>query len=78
MCLQVLLRYQVQQGIAVIPKSENPHHLLENMKVRSAPLIAPSWQHFILCLVAFICVLKGANICCVQLFNECAGNKVKT
>ncbi|KAG7245316.1 hypothetical protein INR49_030871 [Caranx melampygus] len=29
---QVLLRYHVQQGIAVIPKSERPHHILENTK----------------------------------------------
>ncbi|XP_041852817.1 aldose reductase-related protein 2 isoform X1 [Melanotaenia boesemani] len=30
---QVLLRYHVQQGIAVIPKSDKPHHILENTKV---------------------------------------------
>ncbi|XP_037538612.1 aldo-keto reductase family 1 member B1 [Nematolebias whitei] len=30
---QVLLRYHVQQGIAVIPKSERPHHILENTKI---------------------------------------------
>ncbi|XP_046889636.1 aldo-keto reductase family 1 member B1 [Hypomesus transpacificus] len=30
---QVLLRYQVQQGIAVIPKSIKPNHLLENTKI---------------------------------------------
>uniref|UniRef100_H3CTV0 alcohol dehydrogenase (NADP(+)) n=1 Tax=Tetraodon nigroviridis TaxID=99883 RepID=H3CTV0_TETNG len=30
---QVLLRYHVQQGVAVIPKSENPHRILENMKI---------------------------------------------
>uniref|UniRef100_A0A3Q0S8B8 alcohol dehydrogenase (NADP(+)) n=1 Tax=Amphilophus citrinellus TaxID=61819 RepID=A0A3Q0S8B8_AMPCI len=30
---QVLLRYHVQQGIAVIPKSEKPHHILENTKI---------------------------------------------
>ncbi|XP_074487816.1 aldo-keto reductase family 1 member B1 [Sebastes fasciatus] len=29
---QVLLRYHVQQGIAVIPKSDKPHHILENTK----------------------------------------------
>ncbi len=32
--LQVLLRYHVQQGIVVIPKSMKPHHILENTKVR--------------------------------------------
>ncbi|KAG9352645.1 hypothetical protein JZ751_021059 [Albula glossodonta] len=30
---QVLLRYHVQQGIAVIPKSVNPHHILENTRI---------------------------------------------
>ncbi|XP_075325450.1 aldose reductase-related protein 2 isoform X2 [Odontesthes bonariensis] len=30
---QVLLRYHVQQGIVVIPKSEKPHHILENTKI---------------------------------------------
>ncbi|XP_018594765.1 1,5-anhydro-D-fructose reductase isoform X2 [Scleropages formosus] len=30
---QVLLRYHVQQGIAVIPKSIKPNHLLENTKI---------------------------------------------
>ncbi|XP_036962508.1 aldo-keto reductase family 1 member B1 [Acanthopagrus latus] len=30
---QVLLRYHVQQGIAVIPKSDKPHHILENTKI---------------------------------------------
>uniref|UniRef100_A0A3Q2QG65 Zgc:56622 n=1 Tax=Fundulus heteroclitus TaxID=8078 RepID=A0A3Q2QG65_FUNHE len=30
---QVLLRYHVQQGIPVIPKSDKPHHILENAKV---------------------------------------------
>ncbi|XP_060892400.1 aldose reductase-related protein 2 [Labrus mixtus] len=30
---QVLLRYHVQQGISVIPKSDRPHHILENTKV---------------------------------------------
>lgn len=30
---QVLLRYHVQQGIAVIPKSMKPHHILENTKI---------------------------------------------
>ncbi|XP_075994359.1 aldo-keto reductase family 1 member B1 [Genypterus blacodes] len=30
---QVLLRYHVQQGVAVIPKSDKSHHLLENTKV---------------------------------------------
>uniref|UniRef100_A0A8D0D4T1 Zgc:56622 n=1 Tax=Sander lucioperca TaxID=283035 RepID=A0A8D0D4T1_SANLU len=30
---QVLLRYHVQQGIAVIPKSDKPHHILENTKM---------------------------------------------
>lgn len=30
---QVLLRYHVQQGVAVIPKSEKPHHILENTKI---------------------------------------------
>ncbi|KAJ8398664.1 hypothetical protein AAFF_G00421920 [Aldrovandia affinis] len=30
---QVLLRYQVQQGIAVIPKSVKPNHILENTKI---------------------------------------------
>ncbi|XP_054631405.1 uncharacterized protein zgc:56622 isoform X5 [Dunckerocampus dactyliophorus] len=29
---QVLLRYHVQQGIAVIPKSDKSHHILENTK----------------------------------------------
>lgn len=31
--LQVLLRYQIQQSIVVIPKSLKPHHILENTKV---------------------------------------------
>ncbi|XP_074533615.1 aldo-keto reductase family 1 member B1 isoform X3 [Halichoeres trimaculatus] len=30
---QVLLRYHVQQGICVIPKSDKPHHILENTKI---------------------------------------------
>ncbi|PWA22142.1 hypothetical protein CCH79_00020160 [Gambusia affinis] len=30
---QILLRFHVQQGIAVIPKSDKPHHILENTKV---------------------------------------------
>ncbi|XP_054631402.1 aldose reductase-related protein 2 isoform X2 [Dunckerocampus dactyliophorus] len=30
---QVLLRYHVQQGIAVIPKSDKSHHILENTKI---------------------------------------------
>lgn len=30
---QVLLRYHVQQNIAVIPKSMKPHHILENTKI---------------------------------------------
>uniref|UniRef100_A0A3P8Y8L4 alcohol dehydrogenase (NADP(+)) n=1 Tax=Esox lucius TaxID=8010 RepID=A0A3P8Y8L4_ESOLU len=30
---QVLLRYNVQQGIAVIPKSVKPNHILENTKI---------------------------------------------
>ncbi|KAJ7997759.1 hypothetical protein DPEC_G00215460 [Dallia pectoralis] len=30
---QVLLRYNVQQGIAVIPKSMKPNHILENTKI---------------------------------------------
>ncbi|XP_072241473.1 aldo-keto reductase family 1 member B1 [Leuresthes tenuis] len=30
---QVLLRYHVQQGIVVIPKSEKSHHILENTKI---------------------------------------------
>ncbi|KAF7658023.1 hypothetical protein LDENG_00018330 [Lucifuga dentata] len=30
---QVLLRYHVQQGVAVIPKSDRPHHILENTKI---------------------------------------------
>ncbi|XP_041123900.1 aldo-keto reductase family 1 member B1 isoform X2 [Polyodon spathula] len=30
---QILLRYHVQQGIAVIPKSERPNHILENTKI---------------------------------------------
>ncbi|XP_027861788.1 aldose reductase isoform X1 [Xiphophorus couchianus] len=30
---QVLLRFHVQQGIPVIPKSDKPHHILENTKV---------------------------------------------
>ncbi|XP_071403451.1 aldo-keto reductase family 1 member B1 isoform X1 [Centroberyx affinis] len=30
---QVLLRYHVQQGISVIPKSDRPHHILENTKI---------------------------------------------
>ncbi|KAM7002571.1 aldose reductase-related protein 2 [Tautogolabrus adspersus] len=30
---QVLLRYHVQQGVSVIPKSDRPHHILENTKV---------------------------------------------
>ncbi|KAM3870065.1 aldose reductase-related protein 2 [Diretmus argenteus] len=30
---QILLRYHVQQGISVIPKSDKPHHILENTKI---------------------------------------------
>uniref|UniRef100_A0A3B4TJJ2 Zgc:56622 n=1 Tax=Seriola dumerili TaxID=41447 RepID=A0A3B4TJJ2_SERDU len=30
---QVLLRYHIQQGISVIPKSDKPHHILENAKI---------------------------------------------
>nr|XP_019965221.1 PREDICTED: aldose reductase-like [Paralichthys olivaceus] len=30
---QVLLRYHVQQGVAVIPKSDKPHRILENTKI---------------------------------------------
>ncbi|XP_056908418.1 aldo-keto reductase family 1 member B1 isoform X2 [Takifugu flavidus] len=30
---QVLLRYHVQQGVAVIPKSGRSHHILENTKI---------------------------------------------
>ncbi|XP_059191613.1 aldo-keto reductase family 1 member B1 [Centropristis striata] len=30
---QVLLRYHVQQGISVIPKSDKPHRILENTKI---------------------------------------------
>ncbi|KAM9377727.1 aldo-keto reductase family 1 member B1 isoform 2-T2 [Pholidichthys leucotaenia] len=30
---QVLLRYHVQQGISVIPKSDKPHHILDNTKI---------------------------------------------
>ncbi|XP_058849650.1 aldo-keto reductase family 1 member B1 isoform X2 [Acipenser ruthenus] len=30
---QILLRYHVQQGIAVIPKSVRPNHILENTKI---------------------------------------------
>ncbi|XP_003967061.2 aldo-keto reductase family 1 member B1 isoform X1 [Takifugu rubripes] len=30
---QVLLRYHVQQGVAVIPKSSRSHHILENTKI---------------------------------------------
>ncbi|XP_054475421.1 aldo-keto reductase family 1 member B1 [Anoplopoma fimbria] len=30
---RVLLRYHVQQGIAVIPKSDKPHRILENTKI---------------------------------------------
>ncbi|XP_061833720.1 aldo-keto reductase family 1 member B1 [Nerophis lumbriciformis] len=30
---EVLLRYHVQQGIAVIPKSDKSHHILENTKI---------------------------------------------
>lgn len=30
---QVLLRYHVQQGIVVIPKSDKPHRILENSKI---------------------------------------------
>lgn len=30
---QVLLRFHVQQGIAVIPKSSKPNHILENTKI---------------------------------------------
>ncbi|CAL8357732.1 unnamed protein product [Lota lota] len=30
---QVLLRYHVQRGISVIPKSDRPHHILENTKI---------------------------------------------
>lgn len=30
---QVLLRYHIQQGIPVIPKSERAHHIMENTKI---------------------------------------------
>ncbi|KAM8892671.1 aldo-keto reductase family 1 member C1 isoform 1-T1 [Spinachia spinachia] len=30
---QILLRYHVQQGIAVIPKSDNPQHIMQNTKI---------------------------------------------
>lgn len=30
---QVLLRYHVQQGVSVIPKSDKPHHILQNTKI---------------------------------------------
>ncbi|CAB1455696.1 unnamed protein product [Pleuronectes platessa] len=30
---QVLLRYHIQQGVAVIPKSDKPHRILENTKI---------------------------------------------
>lgn len=30
---QVLLRYHVQQGVSVIPKSDKSHHILENTKI---------------------------------------------
>ncbi|XP_037307159.2 aldo-keto reductase family 1 member B1 [Pungitius pungitius] len=30
---QILLRYHVQQGIAVIPGSENPHRIMQNTKI---------------------------------------------
>ncbi|CAL1595131.1 unnamed protein product [Knipowitschia caucasica] len=30
---QVLLKYHTQQGVAVIPKSERAHHILENTKI---------------------------------------------
>lgn len=30
---QVLLRYHIQQGIVVIPKSEKAHHIMENTKI---------------------------------------------
>uniref|UniRef100_UPI0037E8EE5B aldose reductase-related protein 2 isoform X2 n=1 Tax=Semicossyphus pulcher TaxID=241346 RepID=UPI0037E8EE5B len=30
---QVLLRYHLQQGISVIPKSDKSHHILENTKI---------------------------------------------
>uniref|UniRef100_A0A3B4TK44 Zgc:56622 n=1 Tax=Seriola dumerili TaxID=41447 RepID=A0A3B4TK44_SERDU len=31
---QVLLRYHIQQGISVIPKSDKPHHILENDTIK--------------------------------------------
>lgn len=37
---QVLLRYHVQQGIVVIPKSDKPHHILENTKVETPPSLS--------------------------------------
>uniref|UniRef100_A0A3B3CKB7 alcohol dehydrogenase (NADP(+)) n=1 Tax=Oryzias melastigma TaxID=30732 RepID=A0A3B3CKB7_ORYME len=30
---QVLLRYHVQQGVGVIPKSDKPHHIIQNTKI---------------------------------------------
>lgn len=33
---QVLLRYHVQQGIPVIPKSDKPHRILQNSKVKTS------------------------------------------
>lgn len=39
---QVLLRYTVQRGIAVIPKSTNPGRLRENIEVPSVTFVARS------------------------------------
>uniref|UniRef100_A0A8C7ZJ99 Zgc:56622 n=1 Tax=Oryzias sinensis TaxID=183150 RepID=A0A8C7ZJ99_9TELE len=30
---QVLLRYHIQQGVSVIPKSDKPHHIIQNTKI---------------------------------------------
>ena len=39
---QVLLRYHVQRGISVIPKSDRAHHIIENTKVTTVSSFLPS------------------------------------
>ncbi|XP_058501110.1 aldose reductase-related protein 2 isoform X1 [Solea solea] len=71
---QVLLRYHVQQGITVIPKSDKSHHILENTKIFDFKLcdddmkalrgLDRGWR---------ACAIKS-NLTRTILLNEAAGN----